>query len=78
MFRESLDGVQLTELDRLYARLPELDDRSRQEIRQFADRLVAKMIHPPLESLRAESRNGSPHGLLDALQRLFQLKENDQ
>ena len=77
-FRESLEGVQAAELDRLYARLPELDDRSRQEIRQFADRLLAKMLHPPLESLRDESRNGSPHGLIEALQRLFQLKDNDE
>jgi len=77
-FRESLEGVQASELDRLYARLPTLDDRSRQEIRQFADRLLAKMLHPPLESLRDESRNGSPHGLIEALQRLFQLKDNDE
>jgi glutamyl-tRNA reductase len=33
------------------------------------------MLHPPLESLRDESLNGPPHGLLDALQRLFQLKD---
>jgi glutamyl-tRNA reductase len=33
------------------------------------------MLHPPLESLRDESRNGPPHGLLEALQRLFQLKD---
>ncbi|HVT30854.1 MAG TPA: glutamyl-tRNA reductase, partial [Lacipirellulaceae bacterium] len=76
-FRRSLEAVQAAELERLYGRLPELGDRSRREIRQFADRLVAKMLHPPLESLRHESRNGSPHGLVEALQRLFQLKEND-
>lgn len=75
--RESLAGVQSAELDRLYAKLPQLDERSRQEIRQFADRLLAKMLHPPIESLRDESRNGSPHGLLEALQRLFQLKDKD-
>ena len=74
-FRQGLESAQAAELDRLYGRLPALDERSRQEIRQFADRLVAKMLHPPLESLRDESRNGTPHGLLDALQRLFQLKE---
>jgi glutamyl-tRNA reductase len=76
-FRESLEGVESAELARLYARLPSLDDRARQEIRQFADRLLAKMMHPPMESLRDESRNGSPHGLLEALQRLFQLNDND-
>jgi glutamyl-tRNA reductase len=74
-FRQGLESVQSTELDRLYGRLPELDERTRQEIRQFADRLVAKMLHPPLESLRDESQNGTPHGLLEALQRLFQLKD---
>jgi glutamyl-tRNA reductase len=74
-FREGLECVQLSELERLYNRLPNLDERSRNEIRQFADRLVAKMLHPPLESLRDESRNGTHHGLLEALQRLFQLKD---
>jgi glutamyl-tRNA reductase len=73
--REGLESVQLAELERLYNRLPELDDRARQEIRQFAHRLVAKMLHPPLESLRQETRNGSHHSLLEALQRLFQLKD---
>lgn len=74
-FRESLECVQLAELDRLFARLPELNDRSRQEIRQFADRLLAKMLHRPMESLRDESRNGSPHSLIEALQRLFHLHD---
>ena len=74
-FRQGLETVQLAELERLYDRLPDLDERSREEIRQFADRLVAKMLHPPLESLRDESHNGTHHGLLEALQRLFQLRD---
>jgi glutamyl-tRNA reductase len=77
-FRQGLENVQAAELTRLYAKLPNLDDRARREIEQFADRLVAKMLHPPLESLRDESRNGSIHGLLDALQRLFQLREKEE
>jgi glutamyl-tRNA reductase len=74
-FRAGLESVQSAELDRLFQKLPELDERARQEIGQFADRLVAKMLHPPLESLRDESVSGSPHGLVEALQRLFRLKE---
>jgi glutamyl-tRNA reductase len=74
-FRAELESAQAAELKRLYDRLPDLDERSRGEIRRFADRLVNKMLHPPLESLRDDSRNGSPHRLLEALQRLFQLKE---
>ena len=44
-------------------------------MRRSFDRLVNKLLHPPLESLRDESRNGVPRGLLDALARLFQLKD---
>jgi len=63
------------ELRRLFGKLPDLDDRARDEIHQSFDRLVNKLLHPPLESLRDESRHGIPHVLLDALARLFQLKD---
>jgi len=63
------------ELGRLLNKLPELDDRGRDEIRRSFDRLVNKLLHPPLESLRDESRHGIPHVLLDALSRLFRLKD---
>lgn len=63
------------ELRRLFNKLPELDDRSREEIRQSFDRLVNKLLHPPLESLRDEARQGSVHGLIEALKRLFQLRD---
>lgn len=63
------------ELRRLFNKIPDLDDRTREEIRQSFDRLINKLLHPPLESLRDESRHGIPHGLLDALKRLFQLKD---
>ena len=63
------------ELQRLLGKLPELDERGREEIRRSFDRLLNKLLHPPLESLRDESRHGIPHVLLDALARLFQLKD---
>jgi glutamyl-tRNA reductase len=63
------------ELDRLFRRLPSLDEPARAEIRQAFDRYAAKLLHSPLASLRSESRAGSPHGLLDALKRLFDLKD---
>jgi glutamyl-tRNA reductase len=74
-FREGLETIQLAELERLYARLPDLGDRERQEIGKAFERLVAKILHPPLESLRDESHHASHPGLLEALQRLFQLKD---
>ena len=63
------------ELTRLFRRLPGLDDAARAEIRQAFERYAAKLLHPPLASLRNESHSGPPHGLLDALRRLFDLKE---
>jgi len=63
------------ELERLFRRLPALDDAARAEVRQAFERYAAKMLHSPLASLRNESHSGPPHGLLDALKRLFDLKE---
>lgn len=74
-FRAALLTIQANELKRLYNRLPELDERSRQEIGQFADCLVATILRPPLESLRNETCINSSRRLLDALQRLFQLAD---
>lgn len=63
------------ELRRLLNKLPELDERSQNEIRISFDRLVNKLLHPPMTSLRDEAKHGTPHGLLEALTRLFHLKE---
>ena len=63
------------ELQRLFRCLPGLADAERNEIRQAFERYAAKLLHPPLASLRSESRSGPPHGLVDALRRLFQLGE---
>jgi glutamyl-tRNA reductase len=63
------------ELQRLFRRLPGLGAVERNEIRQAFERYAAKMLHTPLASLRSESHAGPPHGLLDALRRLFNLQE---
>jgi glutamyl-tRNA reductase len=63
------------ELRRLLNKLPDLDQHARDEIGQAFDRLLNKLLHPPMESLRDESRHGIPSALLEALTRLFQLKD---
>lgn len=63
------------ELRRLKNKLQDLDERSLAEIERFADRLVGKLLHPPLESLRDEAERGTPHGLLEALRHLFRLRD---
>lgn len=69
-------GVKETEIQRLFNKLPELDEKQRDEIQYAFDRLIGKFLHPPLESLRDESKNGVPHKLLDALARLFRLRDS--
>jgi glutamyl-tRNA reductase len=71
--REGWQQPKDDELKRLFNKLPELDERARGEIGQSFERLINKLLHPPLESLRSEAEKGPPHGLLDALKRLFQI-----
>jgi glutamyl-tRNA reductase len=73
--RMGWEATKEKELERLFHKLDQLDPAARDEIRQSFDRLVNKLLHPPLESLRRESRQGVPESLLAALSRLFQLKE---
>lgn len=69
------EQIKKDELARLLNKVEGLDDRTRGEIERSFDRLVNKLLHPPLESLRDEAASGTPHRLLDALKRLFQLSE---
>ena len=69
------DQVKADELRRLLNKLGDVDEHRRAEIARSFDRLVNKLLHPPLESLRGEAESGPPHGLLEALKRLFQLTD---
>jgi len=73
--KERADELKEEELARLLAKLEHLDERSRDEIQRSFHRLVNKILHPPLESLRDEAESGAPHGLLYALRRLFQIED---
>lgn len=73
--KEKADEVKADELRRLLNKLPDLEQRNVDEIERSFDRLVGKLLHPPLESLRDEAAEGSPHGLLEALKRLFRLPD---
>ena len=73
--RRAMDAHKQAELQRLKNKLPELTTEEFAEVAQFADRLVNKMLHTPLASLRSESQHGPPHGLVDALRRLFRIED---
>jgi glutamyl-tRNA reductase len=73
--REEWHEVREAEVQRLFAKLSHLDAKDREAIERSIERIVNKLLHPPLETLRLEAREGTPHGLLDALKRLFRLGE---
>jgi glutamyl-tRNA reductase len=69
------EAVKTEELSRLLNKLGTSDPRMQAEIATAFDRLVNKLLHPPLESLRDEAERGAPHGLVEALKRLFRLHD---
>ena len=73
--REGWHEVSRQEMERLFKKLPHLEGKDREAIERSVERIVNKLLHPPLEALRDESRDGAPHGLLNALRRLFRLTD---
>lgn len=71
--REEWHEIRQQEVERLFARLPHLQDEEREHIERSIERIINKLLHPPLETLRDAARGGPPHGLLEALKRLFHL-----
>ena len=69
--REHWNEISRAELDRMYRKLPNLDGDQRQAIEATIQRIVNKLLHPPLEALKDEARGGTPEGLLHAIRRLF-------
>ncbi len=69
--REHWSEISRSELDRMYRKLPNLDNEQRQAIEATIQRIVNKLLHPPLEALKDEAKGGTPEGLLHAIRRLF-------
>lgn len=75
--RDQAEQIKKDELQRLLGKLRDrgLDEQSQKELAISFDRLVNKLLHPPLQSLR-ENANSSQHAtLIDALRRLFQIQD---
>jgi glutamyl-tRNA reductase len=73
--REQWSDISRSEVDLLCRKVPELTDVQRAAIEKTIHRIVNKLLHPPLETLKDEAKAGTPHGLLDAIRHLFHLGE---
>lgn len=73
--REQAQELKHDELQRLINKLQldELDPSAAKEIEKSFDRLINKLLHPPLASLRDDAAEGHQLGLLEALRHLFNL-----
>ena len=76
--KKQANSIKDEELNRLMNRLDTVSDKDREQIEKAFHRLVNKLLHPPLESIREESAtdDGQPEpvGLLEAMKRLFKLE----
>ncbi len=71
--RQTWNGIKETELKRLFNKCQNLDEKAESEIRYSFDRLVNKLLHPPMESLKDESELNSSAKLPEIIRRLFHL-----
>ena len=75
--KQQANDIKSAELERLINKLGDAanDPKVQKEIDITLGRVVNKLLHPPLESLREEVSSEEGSGLLDALKKLFQLKD---
>lgn len=73
--REQWHEVREQEVEKLFSKLSHLDEKDQELIKRSIEQIVNKLLHPPLEVLRQEAREGTPHGLLDALKQLFHIRD---
>lgn len=75
--RDQAQQVKEDELQRLLTKLNAqgIDESVQKELKVSFDRLVNKLLHPPLQSLREHADSSNHASLVDALRRLFQLKD---
>lgn len=73
--REHWYEISRQELELLFRKVPELDERQREAVEKTIGRVVNKLLHPPLETLRDEARTGPPTSMLETLKRLFHIRD---
>lgn len=71
--RDEWHEISRQELSRLHNKLQHLDESDLKQIERSVERIVNKLLHPPLEAIRDHAKEGPPHGLIDTVKRLFHL-----
>ena len=76
--RDQALDLKSDELDRLVNKLQldQMDPAVVKEIEKSFDRLINKLLHPPLTSIRDDAAEGHRRGLLEAVRHLFNLGDD--
>ena len=76
--RERMERIKRSELERTFEKLRTLDENQKESIQNLVDRLIGKMLHDPITSLKRESSTSLGALYSDTIQRLYNLdKEMD-
>ncbi len=70
---ETFRRVGEDECSRALGRLGELSDEQRHELAHMAQRIVGKMLHPPITALKDEARQGNGKETEEMIRRIFGL-----
>ncbi len=73
--RRRWNDVKEEEITRLLNKCEGISSENEAEIRYAFDRLINKLLHAPMRTLRDESRGGKPARLLDAMLKLFRFQD---
>jgi glutamyl-tRNA reductase len=73
--RDEWHAISRQELDLLFRKMPHLQVEDRTAVERSVERIVNKLLHPPLQTIREEAKAGTPHGLLETIRRLFNLRD---
>ena len=73
--REEWHAIRKLEMELLEKRLKHFSDADVKSVEKTIERIINKLLHPPLTALRDEAKEGTPHGLMHALKQLFGLED---
>ena len=72
------EAVRVVEVERVRARLGTLSEAQQKAIDQATRKIVAKLLHPPLNKAKELASSKQGHTYLAALRELFELDDDDQ
>ena len=76
--RERAERQRRAELERMYARLPQLGDAERSALDELTRQMMNRMLHAPTVRLREAAANGHGSELVHTAHFLFALDESDE